>query len=186
MFDPAGRGFDTDGAARHRRIAFDRQRDRRVDEQHGVGGIDPQGARLVGFGDQRGGSFGLSAQPVGLDRRRLDDLADEPLDRFGDQLRQFLARFVLQRFGGGDHREQLLAFDRKGGFGEALAFGKPARKGIVGGLGRRFGDRRQRSAARLAELQRAKAAVARHRMRQRGNGRFGREIRHNRRPRPRA
>src|SRR3546814_11520126 len=45
MLDPAGRGFEADGAPHHRRVAFDREHQRAIREQHGVVGMDPQGDR---------------------------------------------------------------------------------------------------------------------------------------------
>src|SRR3546814_6033199 len=92
---------------------------------------DLQGARLVGVGDHRGGGFGLRLQPFGVDRRRRDDLADEALDGRGDQLRQLLARLVLQRLGAGEESEQLVALGDEGGFGNALTFGEAEREGIL-------------------------------------------------------
>src|SRR3546814_10294342 len=86
--------------------------------------MNPQSARRVGVGDHRGGGFGLRLEPLGVDRRRRDDLADEALGGRGDQLRQFLARLVLQRLGTGKQREQLVALGEESGFGKALAFGE--------------------------------------------------------------
>jgi hypothetical protein len=124
----------------------------------------------------------------GIDRRGRDDLADEPLHGRGDQLRQFLARLVLQCFGAGEQREELVAFGDKGRFGEALAFGEAKRERVVEiGLVEAFLDGLRRI-GRWCEGDRAKAVTARHRVGKadRREAGLGSAIRHSRRLRPRS
>ena len=98
MFDPARAAIDADGAALRGGVSHDGQWECRRVDQSDIIGVQPGCACAVTFRDNLGGLLRLSVQPVRINRRGFDNLADQPKHSFTDQLRQLFARLGLQIF----------------------------------------------------------------------------------------